>query len=367
MAKAGKPYRSSLLKLFLLLAGVLIVCELTLRIFFSESLKLRSEPLVYGPSLKYGFLPVPGARGHFATDGVDRSFTLNNKGFIGPDFSAKKDSGRFRIIVVGFSNCEGYYVPYDSSCLTLLGNRLRQNGYNVELINCSIGGGYYRKIQQYRYLKDVVSGYDADLILFETGLPFFDYYVSREVYRDFTIEYSTGSADSRLQAQRVVDEIRSHPLLTSLYDHCYLVRALVRVYLRHDSRRRLLSRCLYAYANNKVKFQPENTLTTTYSIGRSVELLRALRDSLLVKGTQVVFFQIPDEGFSYRTQRFNDTLEEDRLPCLEITIDPPDRRPVWFKDIGHLNENGHRLLAESLYKDLVDGKYIPARAKEAQR
>jgi hypothetical protein len=342
---------------------LLLFSELVLRLFFFEQFKPRIEPAVYREHPRYGFLPLPHLTATRSSPYSYQQFTLNNRGFTGPDFPAVKDSTRFRIVVVGFSNCEGYYVAPEENALRLLEKQLQDSGYRAEVLNCSIGGGYYRKLQQYWYAKEQAATFDADLLLFETALPFRDYFVSKDVYRGFNIEYSTGSGQSKSAACAVVDRIKAHPALTWLIDHLFLARALAKVYTRlagADEGKGMTVKCLEACINNKVKYDSLETRSSICSFSKSLALLQALDTVYRNRGADVLVFQIPDVGSDARTKRFYDSMRAHGIPFVTTIDYGATSSDLYYKENNHLNSRGHRLLAEGLYRSITSGGFIPA-------
>jgi hypothetical protein len=64
-------------------------------------------------------------------------FRLNSKGFKDVEYQKEKKDGAFRILGIGDSFAYGV-VPYENNYLTLVEEKLKQQGANVELINMGI-------------------------------------------------------------------------------------------------------------------------------------------------------------------------------------------------------------------------------------
>lgn len=342
-------------RFFLRLFLLLVFCELILRIFFYQPLKIRQQPAVYTGDTRFGFLPVPRAHGIKSIPNIHQTFTLNNQGFIGPDFQPTKKNGIYRIIIVGYSNLEGFYVSEKENAISLLQSKLITSGYRAEVINCSIGGGGYRKIQQYRFLKEWISKYQADMILFETGLPFYDQFISKEAYRGYLINYWTGSAGSKEDAERIVDNIWSSSAPRFLYRAFYSLRVLSKIYLRvieRGKRKSTFAKCLNAFIENEVKLDIDPAKGTRSSITESVQLLQDLVDDYKKRNTKIVMFQLPNKGSIQRTINFYNVSQAYNLPVIKAFTDESKNASFFFDD-DHLNANGHKILADSLYASLI--------------
>jgi len=356
----------------LLLAGVILVLgvELCLRLFYYEQLKTQLEASIYRPDSLVGYLPNPNARITRSVPGAYGTIQLNNHGFVGPDFTDAKAPGVFRIVVVGYSNFEGYLVDAQKNCAVVLQQLFRKNKHDrIEVINCSIGGGT-RTYQQYHYVKTYVGRYQPDLVLFETPTNYFDLYINRDTYRGYQIEYAANNAASRRVAESIVDGLHDHPLLTGLYDCSYIVRAGVKHYLDHSLNPNLngipdtwLGRCLHAYRNNKVHCNMLNVGFTQYSTAATLDLLAGLNAQLLSQGTKLVLFKFAiDDGEQLKVSR--DLFRSRGLQSLHVLLPGGgDTIPsVRFKHDGHLNEYGHAMLAQKIYRGLLKGEFVPTQA-----
>ncbi len=348
----------------LLLGGLLLLlaAEMGLRVFYGQQLKVQQEPKVYRPDPLAGYLPIANAVGERSVPGAYSKIKLNNHGFIGPDFSTRKAPGVFRIAVVGYSNFEGYLVDQRSNCVVQLQKLFKQHNYpNVEVINCSIGGGA-RKFQQYNYVKAHIGKYQPDLVVFETDTSYFDLYVNRDVYRNFPIEYATGNPKSRRTAESIVDELYDQQFLTALYDYSYLVRAASKYYLDNIVEgipQGWFGRCLHAYRNNKVHCNIHHVSFSQTSSRLTYRLLRELQADFLARGTKLLLFRL-DNGLS-RMKTYRDAFKGQGLQCLLIQVESGKQGEpsVEFENDGHLNEYGHAVLAQKLFKGLVKGAFVP--------
>lgn len=337
----------------LLLVIIIIFAEAGLRIFFSTELNKKKSAVVFTPDTRWGYLPIPYAQGVETGEGGDHTFKLNNHGFIGPDFNLKKKDGAFRIIIVGDSNFEGYKVADTANCTYQLQQLLTRHAYPTEVINCSIGGGY-RGYRQYEYVKNGLDDFHPDLILFQTSLELQTLYVSRDSYRNYCIEYTDSS---KPYAQSVVDAIYSHQLLTGIYDASFIVRAASRYYLNnffHHSTCTFFEECLYTYVNDKVRLSATHAQWKTFSKDQGISLLTSLHDTLHQKGAEIIFFKPYDPK-----DDFYATLSKAGLPVITASPEEYDPGAIIIKDDLHYNSFGHRLIAQSMYKNLVAGGFLP--------
>ena len=127
------PRVMRLRKLVLFSGQVLIIlfitfalAEVTLRIYNS----IKPLPIFYSTSYNR-FRGKP-----FSSD---YDFHLNSRGFKDVEHSTQKAAGTFRILGIGDSFAFGV-VPYTNNYLTLLEDKLNQNGKHVELVNMGIPG-----------------------------------------------------------------------------------------------------------------------------------------------------------------------------------------------------------------------------------
>jgi hypothetical protein len=97
------------------------------------------EPIIGQPDPEFGFDSTPGAQGIWITE--HRSIVrINSLGLRDVERQIAKPAGTFRIGLTGDSMVEAMQVEQAATFAALAERRLRQEGYEVELINLGIAG-----------------------------------------------------------------------------------------------------------------------------------------------------------------------------------------------------------------------------------
>ncbi|HEY9787384.1 MAG TPA: SGNH/GDSL hydrolase family protein [Candidatus Obscuribacterales bacterium] len=110
-----------------------------------------------------GWSPIPGKHITWRREGFSR-LAVNKYGMVDIERSLKKQTGTFRIAVLGDSNVESLQVPRDESFCALiekaLGTELKQN---VEVLNFGVSA--YNSGQFYLRLKNLAWRFHPDLVI----------------------------------------------------------------------------------------------------------------------------------------------------------------------------------------------------------
>jgi lysophospholipase L1-like esterase len=122
-----------------------------------------SYPVFIQTDPVFGVAHVPGARGHYRSEG-ESWIEINSAGMRGPDVSFEKPVGTYRIALLGDSYIEGVQVPFEKTVGEVIAGRLSAlRGSPVEVLNFGVGG--YGSSQELLTLQHTVWKYSPDLIL----------------------------------------------------------------------------------------------------------------------------------------------------------------------------------------------------------
>jgi len=163
-AKRAKRIGMNLLLLSVSLGVALFGAEFALRYIKgfgpAVSPKLFCE---YDPVL--GWRKVPGKEGWIDGRGYRVHEKINSKGLRGPEFPYDKPEGEFRILVLGDSFVEGYFVSLEDLFIQRLEDALnrRGDGYRYRVING--GTGAYSTDQELLFFQNEGRKYEPDLVL----------------------------------------------------------------------------------------------------------------------------------------------------------------------------------------------------------
>jgi len=87
----------------------------------------------------------------------------NSLGFRGPEISVQKPPGVFRIIALGDSMTDGFFVDSDATFPYLLQENLAKQGWRIEVVNAAHGGGTING--QFAMLQDHALALGPDLVI----------------------------------------------------------------------------------------------------------------------------------------------------------------------------------------------------------
>lgn len=284
----------------------------------------------------------------------ENTVRTNNIGFHGPDVSQEKKRATYRIAVLGSSFVESLQVPVSEMFTTLLEDKLNQKSDmgSVEVIPIGFSGNttlldilYYR--QFVRPLKpDLVivflTEYEAqhepsDAILGADG----------EVHSSLL---SSGHGETATLFKNLIR--RSHVLMVLLERYHEMVA----------SSKNLFHRAKPSTASTKDTTDPSNEMWN-----REEMILNSLKQTIASDGAKILFVSW---GSAYAATSSKVALVdnltriagEQKIPY--IALDKPiaalekeeGRSGTWSCD-GHFNEDGHRFVAEILYRYLVTHQF----------
>lgn len=330
--------------LSLLVVG--IAGEVFLRIKYDEQLKLETYPQIFTPDSTYGYLYQAGANSRICVPGIDKEVHINERGYYGSSFTVKKSPGTYRIAIVGVSEATGIWMENDNIFSKQLQERFQQEGYKVEVINCSIDGRY-RDMTNIERVRWQVSEYEPDLVLLGTQVPFAEGKVFRDQYKGYVIIYGEGKY-SRINCERKIDYITQHKLLIFMYKASFIVRAACRKY-RFTYPEKRYAQNLEIFTRNRMQaldvgFRPLASNT-------AAEALLELEDCLAEENRSLFIFY-------YHRDTFNRELAGMYgFPYLPLDV---GKSPELVGDLdAHYNEIGHAEIASQLFDSLVARESIP--------
>ena len=106
----------------------------------------------------------PGAHYRHKSADMTAYFRINRQGMrADEDYTYEKPPGIRRIVALGDSFTIGYEVDHDSSFPSVLGERLRENGFEVQVLNAGVSG--FSSAEELLYLERELIKYDPDVVL----------------------------------------------------------------------------------------------------------------------------------------------------------------------------------------------------------
>ncbi|TBO44284.1 SGNH/GDSL hydrolase family protein [Pedobacter kyonggii] len=325
-----------------------LCCEAYLRMFKAENMVLHDYPKIYRFDRDVGYKGIPNIDGYIRRPSIDKHFKLNNFGFYGPDFSLEHADSVFRIIIVGSSVAQGMWANQKESFASLLNDRFKRENFKVEVINCGISGAS-RGLKNIRSAREIATKFRPNLILFELALPINDINYSRETYRDYSILFTGNNLDefkhSKFVAQRKVDLIKSHSLITELANYSYVIRFL---YRRSSDSWGTMMNCWKIYSENSADSWLYYS-SEQLNMEQSLTEINKLSADLVRVNCRLVTFEYGSSLFDNKYER--------KFSNIGLNL-PLDKDQYHHELDGHPNLKGDLIIAESLFKVLKD-RYIP--------
>jgi hypothetical protein len=338
---------------FSLLVGY-IGCEVYLRIYKAENLKLTSYPLVYASDSVVGYRGIPYQKGYIKRPSIEKSFVLNNHGFLGPDFYPEHPDSIFRVMVFGSSYVEGIWGNNKQSFPAIANDLFKKNGYKVEVINCGLSGSN-RDILNMALVKEMSAIYHPNLVLLESALPINNVYCFRDFYKGYSITFTGDNgaerAHSKWAAQTKVEILGEHKLVTDIYDLSYCFRSWARASL--DTSGNLAHTCM-TYSKNCCDNWMYFSAVTTYSYEESVKMVEDLRSGL--HNTEFALFEFGD---TWLGKKFHEHPEIIHFPFISLRV-PLNQKGYSLEHDCHPSELGYNTIAQHLFEELKTN-YIPER------
>jgi hypothetical protein len=350
--KTRKPLISTLLIIILLIVGF----EIYFRVQYPEELKDQCYPLMYKTDSVLGYTYIPNTIGKISKPGIsEKVVKINSQGFVGPEFETKKGKDIYRIIVVGSSTAGGVWMDGTESFTKKLQKICDEKEYKVEVINCAIDGLGRGKFL-INLIKTKIVKYKPDLVLFQLDFPLSLTDVTREVYRDYILEYPINSDKDRTKGKEVIDKVYEYGYLKHLYDYSYIIRGWCKYYLE--------SRDVNNHASdfvNVLKTYKEKIMrsyeggdwerTYSYNVKKTIALYQSAQDTLKASNSKMALLHY--YGINEDLEAF---LEKNQLKVISLECDFKDEHVSWPNN--HLNDKGHELLAQALFQKLDENEMI---------
>jgi hypothetical protein len=165
-------FRNLLLNLVLAAAAVAVMCgmaEIAARVWAAQARGAQAPVAGNRPISRYhpllGWDKPPGGRMRITREEYDVEIAINSKGLRGPERDYPKPPGTRRVLILGDSFAEGYYVKEEDSARAVLERLLDGPGACApyEVLNGATAG--YSTDQEYLFFTEEGRRYDPDLVL----------------------------------------------------------------------------------------------------------------------------------------------------------------------------------------------------------
>lgn len=360
----GKYLRRGLGYAVVLLVCLFIGCELFFRVF-SKGLEQWHFPLAYQPDSVIGYTYIPNMKTYKKNDAFKNYFSTNSQGFVGPEFSPRKDSGVYRIIFVGASNLCGLETNGPNYYALLLQKKINAAHLKIEVINCGVDG-----LQGFDFMdviREKIVHYNPDLVMCDfPGIDMNREKTYRTVYRDYMISYSNDYHTPLGPIKTYIDKnFYDFNSFKFLYDNCYTYRALCRYYTHNNGYfSTLLGKTFLSNADsNKIVSYREKQVRDFYhplvSVGltldESLALLSDVRARLKAVNSRFMIYSTYVMHSSYRgwgADSLVNLLANYHFKYLPLEVVYKEGFSFGKYD-GHSSQVGHEAIAEALFNKLI--------------
>lgn len=321
-----------------------------------------------------------------------RHFVTNSDGFVGKDFTIEKAADVKRIAVLGDSFVDAYQVDYEKTFTTLLNEKLNAEPPNsstkYEVLNFGVANqGTIGEIADYEFY---ARKYNPDVVILTmfVGNDFAEnseYLTARE---KFQVENwnSRQNIKNILAMKRETKEVGKTNAFREILEKSNLFQFLKQAIFNSDRAFDFFVRKTGLLANpyrqNADLSDPRNKATSN-AFDFTVELVQKLSDTLKDSGSRLVLAIIPaswqidttNKNYEMRIRTLNpdaDLLLPNKtmierlgakIPILDLSTSfkkaiDEERKSIYIKNEGHLNEFGHRFTADRLYEFLITNEGV---------
>ncbi|UCH80284.1 MAG: SGNH/GDSL hydrolase family protein [Nitrospiraceae bacterium] len=283
-------------------------------------------------------------------------YRINKFGYRGKSYSKNKPLGKFRIVLIGDSHGFGWGINEDKNIFaTIIDQRLA----GVELINLSVPG--YGTDQEFLRLKKEGLAYHPNLVIlqisendfteimnpvmYEKPKPFFILHNGKLLLKNIPVKKDcSSSAQYYLECLHIpfTDWLKRKSVAFNVIDR------------RH---RKLMLRLGTYFKNSNAERSTKNkniTVIDDYSIKLFKAIISEMSNELKIMGIKIMI--IHWNRYLSESGKINHT----GIPVIDLypAILKNKDKDVLIPNDGHININGHRLIAEELLKVLRKNKYI---------
>ena len=339
---------------------IILLTELTLRLTISHQLQ-KWDTCQYQADSVLGYRYKVNSEGTVYNSAFSRPYKINSHGFAGHEFTTKKDSGIYRIAVVGASEETGLYTNGPLNYINVAEDIFNKNGYKVEIINLAMDG-HGRGGRNVEFVKTGCAEYEPDLILFrDMSFPITDFMQYRTTYKGVLIKYTDTSQATLKAAKAYVDNELDHKdFRLYLYDYFYIYRYMAKFYLENYQKSKFWERAgrpffmdankIECYARHLIFWPKYNLSPTVYSVDSSLQIYKEVKEELLKRNTKLIVYSVYKiKDASEMKQLFG----KHQLSYLPLEVDRQANFGFGKLD-GHASQEGHKAIGACLYKALKD-------------
>ncbi|MCC6726680.1 MAG: SGNH/GDSL hydrolase family protein [Saprospiraceae bacterium] len=354
----------------------LLLAELVLRAVTPKAANFNHHQLYCEYDSLLGWRKTPNTKGHHKTPEYEVLESINSQGIRGPEYPLQKDSGEYRIAVLGDSFSEGYTVGFDSLFSQVLKQKLvaAMPQRRIEVINFGTGG-YSTDQELLCFERDAVRySPDYTVLLFCTNDPWFNNQ-ARYYDRGFKPLF-VQEADSLQLTNVPVPTMAERSAFSKTKDWLLRNSELVRRLKNLRDNARYAASKGQAVPDEWRIYQKADSPEMAVAWQVTAGILQRLRQKTAAAGSQLAIFYIPEKTEVYDSEwqtflktytldasKFDPTAPRMHLAAICDSLQIPlinavpsfiekakaePTRPLYFKEDWHWNVNGNRLTGEIL-------------------
>lgn len=339
-----KPFNKSYLN-FLLLLAALAIAFLLAEVIVRANPSLYSEGYRPSKNERLVYELVPGHRINWTNS------TVSSQGLNDRYFSLVKPAGIYRIAVVGDSTSFGVKVGSQNSFPKVLESLLNSNGEKFEVMNFSVSG--YNTSQESELIQSKVIGFQPDMIILvycgnDTHLPNLFKpemtWLNALYHKSFFVHFVLWKIDWILRVHVIPKLSLIQPLWRELKERVLGMYYPTQMIYRHPG----LEETIYI-DGDPPKLKKDSPPRYWYMLGHENYRVHLTTIHEFLKQQKIEFissgfmgpktFKMNQEIGVENIFNFEDVLRKERIEYNGIKL-PND---------GHMNAEGHRLVARHLY------------------
>ncbi len=309
------------------------------------------------------------------TPEVDVEYRINSQGLRAErEYPLRKSPGTCRIGLFGDSFFFGLESDYKNTFGSVLEQRLRESGFNVEVLNFAVGGfGTAEMLQTYE--KFGVK-FDPDIVIFSWEMSDFDDNVRSDLYRLHNGRLERAN-ESYLPAVKIQDALMRFAVYRFIADHSQLY-TFVRERFNRIVKRQLVSEqkarlgAPQAGDADGDRASSDDTdiddVAHRHKIELSAAILLHAQDEIVSSGHE---FYVVDISSRLSRTEFASTIvtmpesARSRIPIISplaalSKVARPDLKLYYEKGLGHFTPTGTQILGDETLKVLTSSARLDA-------
>ncbi len=354
----------------------LLLAEFALRAVTPKAANFNHHQLYCEYDTLLGWRKTPNTTGRHETPEYEVLESINSQGIRGPEYPLQKDSGEYRIVVLGDSFAEGYTVGFDSLFSQVLKQKLQaaQPHRHIEVINFGTGG-FSTDQELLCFERDAVRySPDFTVLLFCTNDPWFN---NQPRYYDRGFKpLFVQKADSLHLTNVPVPTMAERSFFSKTKDWLLRNSELVRRGKNLRDNARYVASKGQAVPDEWRIYQKENTYEMAAAWQVTAGILQRLRQKTAAAGSELAVFYIPEKTEVYDIEwqqflatytldanKFDPAAPRQRLAtiCDSLQIPLIDAAPIfmekakaapatllYYQKDWHWNVHGNLLAGEVL-------------------